>query len=69
MKNPIKILFNPLIVFLIGMLVSPVQGQEIYVRYNQLGYAPEETKVLLLLSREVLVEQVQISHESTDILF
>ncbi len=69
MKNPIKILFNPLIVFLIGMLVSPVQGQEIYVRYNQLGYAPEETKVLLLLSREALDEEVQISHESTDILF
>ena len=51
-----------------GLAIS-VFGQEIHVRYNQVGYLPDEDKILLIMSDSSLDERIEVTSESGDEIY
>ena len=63
--------FNPCLkglsaLVLLILTFNHISGQEMYVRYNQLGYLPEEDKLLLILTDEPLTSGLYVESEKSE---
>lgn len=52
---------------LLLMKALPVTGQEVYLRSNQLGYAPDEDKIVMILSDGPLDQNLEVVHQNPEI--
>lgn len=50
-----KLWFRRAIIFLLLILSNPLYSQQIYIRFNQVGFLPNESKLAVVLSNEELI--------------